>query len=299
MPLLILSNTVYYRKIDSLFTFHYASTYTAHWYPCASYLSWFTFHYASTYTVLPVHIFMYPYFYLHSTMPLLIQLFGTQSKQLSQIYIPLCLYLYGGLHCNRRKERWFTFHYASTYTYKNPSLFTRDIFIFHYASTYTQMKICAFLLLTLFTFHYASTYTWQNQFRSRLNKIYIPLCLYLYPSQSPSQATEKRFTFHYASTYTLSAAVYGFLIFWFTFHYASTYTAKWLYGYVKTLDLHSTMPLLIPNTTGTIFQVCYPIFTFHYASTYTCGSWCNRAWIRHIYIPLCLYLYKHCYLCHY
>ena len=54
----------------------------------------FTFHYASTYTASNV-VLAVQMFYLHSTMPLLIlisEYVGLETKV--TIYIPLCLYLY-------------------------------------------------------------------------------------------------------------------------------------------------------------------------------------------------------------
>ena len=124
--------------------------------------------------------------YLHSTMPLLIQLCGLSG---------------------RRPGGAFTFHYASTYTAAGAGRSGRIYtFTFHYASTYTSMQIffiwtlrriyiplCLYLyllncnsynLLHLFTFHYASTYT-RRAFPvfEMHGRIYIPLCLYLYNIQ--------------------------------------------------------------------------------------------------------------------
>ena len=118
--------------------------------------------------------------------------------------------------------------------------------------------------------------------------IYIPLCLYLYEGHTAYNCTDDSFTFHYASTYTHANASIP----------------------SRGLDLHSTMPLLIPNYSSKC--ISQQTFTFHYASTYTNATiltkrrclqftfhyastytrfcrWCSSSIL--IYIPLCLYLY--------
>ena len=107
-------STIQDGNIVTLFTFHYASTYTDirydnegkyHIYiPLCLYLYIapagstfipliFTFHYASTYTRDQLLYFRSDQ-NLHSTMPLLIPSRDKASILCSLIYIPLCLYLY-------------------------------------------------------------------------------------------------------------------------------------------------------------------------------------------------------------
>ena len=106
---------------------------------------------------------------------------------------------------------------------------------------------------------------WRRNSRER---IYIPLCFYLYVIVEYGTNDVWKFTFHYVSTYTAQAHHYILAIDTFTFHYVSTYTDCTENIPCSILHLHSTMFLLILTSTGTIHSLLI-IFTFHYVSTYT------------------------------
>ena len=187
------------------FTFHYASTYTKSIKKSPFFVHNFTFHYASTYTwdnrarsVRPVSFtFHYASTYTRLVrtcadrkwqlyIPLCFYLYGKacwKNWGIGLLYIPLCFYLYRYEIVKLNRDRDFTFHYASTYTYRNSrhtetgretlhstmlllihAVMRRMFggaadFTFHYASTYTRMDGWMASIGIIFTFHYASTYT--------------------------------------------------------------------------------------------------------------------------------------------
>ena len=120
--------------------------------------------------------------HLHSTMLLLIRNRSRYINIRHHIYIPLCFYLYKISAGRPPPGPPFTFHYASTYT---------DIASL-YLDVNRHLHSTMLLLIPipvyghtatnfLFTFHYASTYTiYPVVYSLRLNRIYIPLCFYLY-----------------------------------------------------------------------------------------------------------------------
>ena len=203
MPLLIRWTEIREKHISDIYIplclYLYWKSSKPHW--CSSK---FTFHYASTYTANAMNMITW-ICNLHSTMPLLIRgaLFGAFAVILIyiplclylyagaeyigmgvlMIYIPLCLYLYGWICPQYAGAQPFTFHYASTYTRGILAVLkTQKLFTFHYASTYTAPVYAQLTVIVSFTFHYASTYTVPNiVVTSPCVKIYIPLCLYLYP----------------------------------------------------------------------------------------------------------------------
>ena len=142
------------------------------------------------------------------------------------IYIPLCFYLYSACVSQTMSVSSFTFHYASTYTWGN------------IAAT----DICAHLHSTmLLLIHLHRSHPCKS------DKIYIPLCFYLYFESDKIVNTkldlhstmlllilallyvrnqDLSFTFHYASTYTDNAKKKIIPFINFTFHYASTYTER-------------------------------------------------------------------------
>ena len=139
----------------------------------------------------------------------------------------------------------FTFHYASTYTLPQPDQHSSRLYL------HSTMP-----LLILVISYYISV----------LIRIYIPLCLYLYPAAIKRQFFALSFTFHYASTYTILRL-----------------------RLILSDRIYIPLCLYLYNANvATIDRAM--IFTFHYASTYTIldqqGS--RR---KDIYIPLCLYLY--------
>ena len=99
------------------------------------------------------------------------------------IYIPLCFYLYDNF-CSKCGQR-----------------------IRHLHSTMLlliRISIFPHIQCASFTFHYASTYTALMFQAGYTNRIYIPLCFYLYSKTGEKYIYIRKFTFHYASTYTLS-----------------------------------------------------------------------------------------------
>ena len=245
MPLLILDAMTAAFK-EYTFTFHYASTYTRqdqfYWpdgriyIPLCFYLyvlfgrllkrlRIFTFHYASTYTKPDLTCQRY-WSNLHSTMLLLILIVPFAFNLDTVIYIPLCFYLYSACVSQTMSVSSFTFHYASTYTWGN------------IAAT----DICAHLHSTmLLLIHLHRSHPCKS------DKIYIPLCFYLYFESDKIVNTkldlhstmlllilallyvrnqDLSFTFHYASTYTDNAKKKIIPFINFTFHYASTYTER-------------------------------------------------------------------------
>ena len=173
----------YYNSIIYIFTFHYASTYTCSCFsppvffwiyiPLCFYLYqnavyttvrlWiFTFHYASTYTIY-ISASTRMQEDLHSTMLLLIRMLIDKCRLPGQIYIPLCFYLY---------------------PIKILSIVILALFTFHYASTYTTTFGTPRGYFFVFTFHYASTYTVTHNPNGQEIEIYIPLCFYLYLTQT-------------------------------------------------------------------------------------------------------------------
>ena len=102
-----------------------------------------------------------------------------------------------------------------------------------------------------------------------------------------------------------------FLTSLFTFHYVSTYTRDVFSLIPSSLDLHSTMFLLILKVLRyekPVYCIYIPlcfylyvelnedyfrdgVFTFHYVSTYTTVDIYGSQDYDIIYIPLCFYLY--------
>ena len=185
------------------------------------------------------------------------------------IYIPLCFYLYEQSRRTKPVEVIFTFHYVSTYTDFSNTIFVGDsLFTFHYVSTYTLSHRLWNSRCNVFTFHYVSTYTIIRLLTvCQINKIYIPLCFYLYEDEERDSFFYFQFTFHYVSTYTIPICLDTAAIPAFTFHYVSTYTRSVSGDALPVSDLHSTMFLLILRIR----------LLFHE--------------FDQIYIPLCFYLY--------
>ena len=121
-----------------------------------------------------------------------------------------------------------------------------------------------------FTFHYVSTYTKSfNSNYTAPDRIYIPLCFYLYLVSMTSPR--------------LILFIYIPLCFYL-------YEAQVPQNTPYRPHLHSTMFLLIRFFW--IIQVClWGVLTFHYVSTYTLRKTHSR-WLFLIYIPLCFYLYE-------
>ena len=103
----------------------------------------------------------------------------------STIYIPLCFYFIDIASNIFSFSTVFTFHYASTLSYRRDSNTDYiSVFTFHYASTLSCAPSRMSMLSTPFTFHYASTLSGVS---------------------GSDRGKFKGFTFHYAST--LSAAI--------------------------------------------------------------------------------------------
>ena len=123
-------------------------------------------------------------------------------------------------------------------------------------------------MLDWFTFHYVYIYmNWLKNTMIIVQKIYIPLCLYLYEQRFENCNLESEFTFHYVYIYIDSRKRNCPAYF--------IYIPLCLYLYVfpaginiSAIYLHSTMFIFILNL----------------------HRWCLMYHLQ-IYIPLCLYLY--------
>ena len=228
---------------------------------------------------------------LHSTMFLLIHFKRVIDVKVSQIYIPLCFYLYYSGGSNATSLRLFTFHYVSTYTYHSILVQTnlRIIYIplcFYLYSGVTTVSAD----LVEFTFHYVSTYThflfhfWSNSFYLHSTMfLLIPIV----------QISEHCHILDLHSTMfllilTISSIIRNSPIIYIPlcFYLYCTYRAPRL----ELRNLHSTMFLLIRyagrrrqyhvfNLHSTMFLLIHITdragaarmltFTFHYVSTYT------------------------------
>ena len=118
------------------------------------------------------------------------------------LYIPLCFYLYWRWWSGELWKHNFTFHYASTYTMPDKCL------------TEMHTALHSTMLLLIHS---------RNAREGVRERLYIPLCFYLYLFLDSLMCSISSFTFHYASTYTF------------------------LHNYIFSVNktLHSTMLLLI------------------------------------------------------
>ena len=144
------------------FTFHYASTLSAHVHGDKPPSMSFTFHYASTLSMNSKMISKVQT-NLHSTMLLLYQSWLTSRTPLSLIYIPLCFYFIYSLWHQAVLNRQFTFHYASTLS------------IFRSFASSAMMHLHSTMLLL---------YPYGVVCSKCVGHIYIPLCFYFIASSS-------------------------------------------------------------------------------------------------------------------
>ena len=106
-----------------------------------------------------------------------------QMKRSKNIYIPLCLYLYGFVNFLEVFKKEFTFHYVYIYMFSSLANITQGtIFTFHYVYIYITLQFLRcqgeiHLHSTMFIFLLFALNSAINS-----GMIYIPLCLYLYSS---------------------------------------------------------------------------------------------------------------------
>ena len=167
----------------------------------------------------------------------------------SNIYIPLCFYLYRLPIHTRLIPVQFTFHYVSTYTERIQEAGKSSI---HLHST-------MFLLIRISDSLCPSCIADLHSTMFLLIQIEI--------ATPPWQFTG--FTFHYVSTYTLRLPLR--LASWIHLHSTMfllilTSTGRFLLYFPS--NLHSTMFLLIRDCRHRDYG-CSVAFTFHYVSTYT------------------------------
>ena len=167
--------------LSSIFTFHYASTYTTAPSSVCSTLAVFTFHYASTYTGHNCGN-RWRRKHLHSTMLLLIHHSKPFCYLIFSIYIPLCFYLYLP---RLSYSPTFCHIYIPLCFYLYETYYCKGDFILNLHSTMLLLILLACsvqpCMVIPFTFHYASTYTISLNYKLDFRT---------------------GFTFHYASTYT-------------------------------------------------------------------------------------------------
>ena len=205
----------------------------------------------------------------------------------------------------------FTFHYASTYTGSHMKIV--NIYNIYIPLCFYLYAFCSVWWKDEDDLHSTMLLLirWITLRQIHQKPIYIPLCFYLYENyDSPAAGSSLYlhstmlllilhaishkilitiFTFHYASTYTLSVFLRPSLYSEFTFHYASTYT-KYKLDFSRFMrNLHSTMLLLIPSSSGisgSSFKIYIPL-CFYLYEPIVADTQCQL----HIYIPLCFYLY--------
>ena len=119
---------------------------------------------------------------LHSTMFLLIPIRDEDKGDLTiRIYIPLCFYLYGYKCRVLLIDRQFTFHYVSTYT-KYHSQCLRELKDLHSTMFLLIPRIFCRVQIS-FTYLHSTMFLLIPKLcgeMAQMNKIYIPLCFYLY-----------------------------------------------------------------------------------------------------------------------
>ena len=147
-------------RSNSIFTFHYASTYTFKVIFSLSPLIPFTFHYASTYTKLGklvycnVIILYIPLcFYLYEDL-------RSEPFSIAYLYIPLCFYLYDVIKCHSyRLDRLYI--PLCFYLYDDGFMGPKTIKALY-------IPLCFYL------------YTLAKERQILDEQLYIPLCFYLY-----------------------------------------------------------------------------------------------------------------------
>ena len=109
---------------------------------------------------------------------------GTEmAVSCTEIYIPLCLYLY----CNRQMQLLFFLIYI-------------PLCLYLYLG-----NLCTLQGIFTFTFHYVYIYMIWCSACDVGTRIYIPLCLYLYAKDKEMFLNYFKFTFHYVYIYIVIA----------------------------------------------------------------------------------------------
>ena len=121
---------------------------------------------------------------------------------LQQIYIPLCLYLYLRCECRDGVFCKFTFHYVYIYIGTGKSYVANQIYLHStmFIFIYSHKPYCKYLQKIYIPL---CLYLYKNLMLDlpALSVIYIPLCLYLYMKRISCVMWLSLFTFHYVYIY--------------------------------------------------------------------------------------------------